>query len=96
MDIVEHKINQIIEKHREQIETLEKLKRSLAHDAQAAKKGCPTIALTPQKVNELRKAYEIAIMNKEPEFTMDGKVFVTTYAKYVLEYYDSAMKSIAG
>lgn len=93
MDIVEHKINQIIENYRQQIDQLEKLKRSLAHNKQDAVNRRPTISLNPDSIKRLRKLYGNAVMNEQETFLFDGQEMVTNYAKYVLEYYDSGVKA---
>lgn len=38
------------------------------------------------KYNRLQKAYERAVVQGLDVFTFEGKEFVTSYAKYLLEY----------
>lgn len=49
-------------------------------------KSGKTDTSSPMKVRELRLAYLQAVERKAPTFTLRGKVFVTNYAKYMLEY----------
>jgi hypothetical protein len=47
-----------------------------------------TIILTKPDFIKLRKRYELAVKNKEEDFTFQGHEFYTKYAKYFLEYYE--------
>ena len=44
--------------------------------------------ITEPEVKQLRKAYNKAVAAKETEFEFNGKAFLVTYAKYLLEYLD--------
>lgn len=46
----------------------------------------PNINFTPEKVAELRRAYNHAVEIKAEAFTFEGKAVLTAYAKYLLEY----------
>ncbi len=41
---------------------------------------------TPAKRARLLSAYEHAVAHNEPQFAFEGNEFVTSYAKYLLEY----------
>lgn len=47
-----------------------------------------TIVFDREKRDQLRKAYDFAVEQKKLQFVFDGNVFVTSYAKYMLEYLD--------
>lgn len=58
-----------------------------------------TITLNKKTLKELKQAYEKSKQEGKEEFVFMGKVFLTDYARYVIEYaelslneYDSAMK----
>jgi len=40
------------------------------------------------KAERLRKAYKAAVAAGKEEFMFEGNLFLTAYAKYVLEYLD--------
>lgn len=50
------------------------------------------IAFTPEKLEELRKAYKQAVEDGEDEFTFDGHLFYIEYAKYMIEYLTQRFK----
>jgi len=45
--------------------------------------------ITSKNVALLRKAYDIAVASKKKEFTFQGEVFATSYAKYLLEFLET-------
>jgi hypothetical protein len=42
-----------------------------------------------KKRDRLRKRYKEAVEKKEDQFEFEGNKYVTSYAKYLLEYLDS-------
>lgn len=44
-------------------------------------------------LKEFTKAYEKAVNANKSAFNYDGKVFVTDFAKYVIEYWESKQKN---
>ena len=44
------------------------------------------ITFTPAKYRRLKLAYDYAVKEGQERFDFEGEVFVTAYAKYVLEY----------
>jgi hypothetical protein len=44
------------------------------------------ISFTKTKVRELQIMYDKAVSNNVDTFIFDGKEFLTSYAKYLLEY----------
>jgi hypothetical protein len=44
-------------------------------------------------IEELRKAYNKAVEEKQDQFTFNDLEFVTMYVKYLLEYIDSQLKT---
>lgn len=50
--------------------------------------GQKQIEFTPEKAEQLRKAYNKAVEEKKDSFVFQGDEFVTSYAKYLLEYLD--------
>ncbi len=53
------------------------------------------IAWTPAMRDNLRKAYDEAVAHESDQFTFAGHVFVTSYAKYLLEHLDGVFKSVS-
>lgn len=49
------------------------------------------VSFDRQKAARLRKAYNKAREQRLETFTFDGKVWVTAYAKYALQYLDSVL-----
>lgn len=39
-----------------------------------------------QELSNLKRAYTMALKNKKETFLFKGKKFLTTYAKYLIEY----------
>ena len=50
------------------------------------------ITFDAAKRDKLRKAYGEAVTNSHAEFTFEGNEFVTSYARYLLQYLDSKFK----
>lgn len=46
-----------------------------------------------QKYEALRKAYDKAVADKKESFMFEGNEWVTTYAKYALEYLEPKFKN---
>tara|TARA_R100000541_G_scaffold45362_3_gene52416 strand:- start:19588 stop:19761 length:174 start_codon:yes stop_codon:yes gene_type:complete len=45
--------------------------------------------ITSKNIALLKKAYDIAVASKKEEFTFQGEVFATSYAKYLLEFLET-------
>lgn len=50
-----------------------------------------TINFDREKRDALRKAWRAAVDQDKDEFMFEGHLFLTDYAKYVLEYLDSKL-----
>lgn len=48
--------------------------------------------LTPNEVESFRKEYKNALDEGKESFSFDSQEILVSYAKYVLEYYDSNNK----
>jgi hypothetical protein len=46
----------------------------------------PVITWTPAKLREFTWTYKMAVRQHEEVFTWDGYDFVTSYAKYLIEF----------
>jgi hypothetical protein len=44
------------------------------------------------KLKKLQKCYDKAVAKNEKQFTFEGAVLLTDYAKYLLEYLNMAIK----
>jgi len=53
-----------------------------------------TIKFTPEKVISLKKEYKKAVDSNQETFMFDGKELVVGYAKYLIEYLDSVLKTM--
>jgi len=47
------------------------------------------ITFNKKKLKELKTAYAVAVINRSETFRYEGRVFLTGYAKYVIEYLES-------
>lgn len=47
---------------------------------------------TPEMLKRFKKTYDEAVAMKLDSFKFDGNVFVTGYAKYLIEYLDGEFK----
>lgn len=45
------------------------------------------------KVKRLKKRYDKAVLDKEESFIFEDNEYLTTYAKYMLEYLDTLFKA---
>jgi hypothetical protein len=43
-------------------------------------------------VERLKKSYNSAVANKQEQFVFDGKTFLTSHAKYFIEYAETLLK----
>ena len=50
------------------------------------------IYFTPDKYRALRGAYDKAVANNLDQFRFEGQLFLTHYAKYVLEYLETKFR----
>ena len=50
------------------------------------------ITFTPDTLKEFKKKRTIAVKKEKTEFEFEGSTFLTSYAKYVIEYLDMRMK----
>lgn len=55
-----------------------------------------TIEFDEDRMGRLRKAYNKALVEKKDVFIFEGHEFVTKYAKYVLEYLNTAFPGSLG
>lgn len=53
------------------------------------------VSFTPEKRDELRKAYDKAQKDEAESFTLDGNEYLVTYARYLLEYLDYVLGEAA-
>jgi hypothetical protein len=51
-----------------------------------------TISFDASKYRRLKSAYELAKYCNSDEFEFDGQTYLTSYARYVLEYLKSKLK----
>ncbi len=51
------------------------------------------IAFTPELRDSLRETYDNAVQNSHEMFRWDGREYVTSYAKYLLQYLDMQFKN---
>jgi len=51
-----------------------------------------SIDWTEPMFRRLKTRYDKAVMDGEKEFTFDGDVFVTDYAKWLIEYLETKFK----
>ncbi|MDP2371906.1 hypothetical protein [Rhodoferax sp.] len=54
----------------------------------------PNISFTLGKARALRRAYTHAVETKQEQFTFEGNEYVTSYAKYLLEYLATIFKEL--
>jgi len=50
------------------------------------------ITFTLAKYRRLKLAYDYAVKEGQEQFDFEGEVFVTAYAKYVLEYLEGKLE----
>lgn len=55
-----------------------------------------TIEFDEDRMGRLQKAYHKALVEKKDVFIFEGHEFVTKYAKYVLEYLNTAFPGLLG
>lgn len=55
-----------------------------------------TIEFDEDRMGRLQKAYDKALVEKKDVFIFEGHEFVTKYAKYVLEYLNTAFPGSLG
>jgi len=55
-----------------------------------------TLEFDEDRKNRLQKAYDKALVEKKDMFVFEGHEFVTKYAKYVLEYLNTALPGSIG
>lgn len=75
----------------------QELKLALVHreiQRMADDKG-KQVSFTPEKRDELQKAYDKAQKDEAESFTLDGNEYLVTYARYLLEYLDQVFGEAA-
>jgi hypothetical protein len=50
------------------------------------------IQFTPQSFEKFIQNYTDAVSSKKDTFVFDGEIFVTNYAKYLIEYYTTKIQ----
>lgn len=53
-----------------------------------------TITFTPEKRDELRAAYDLAVENGEEVFEFEGNEVLVDYAKYLLMHLDNVLATV--
>lgn len=51
--------------------------------------GTNEVVFTPSKLKELKELYQWAVEKEADGFAFDGHIYLTGYAKYLIEYLES-------
>lgn len=54
--------------------------------------GWKQMNFTKEKFNRLKAAHKKAVEEKQEQFTFEGEVFVTAFAKYFIEHHQPKFK----
>lgn len=52
------------------------------------------VVFPPEKIRRLKRAYTLALSLGLTQFTFDGVEYVTSYAKYLIEYLEQQTRSL--
>ena len=52
-----------------------------------------TVSFTPEKLEAFKRLYELHKKAAKQEFSFEDRVYVTAYAKYVIEYLEDKFKT---